>query len=542
MPDILAGITLAALGIPEVMGYSKIINLPVATGLYTMFLPMLAFALIGSSRHLVVSADSATAAIVAAGLAALSLSPRSPVYFESARMVAVLAGVMLLLARVFRVGFIADFLSRTVLIGFLTGVGIQVALGELPHMLGIPKIGHNFIEQLINTFRHLPETRMASLVISLVAIIVIVGFEKLLPRFPGALLVVIGMIIASASFNWDNRGIEVIGNVPGGVPGLGFPKPGWNEILKLLPLSFSCFIVIIAQSAATSRAYAERYHEDFDENRDLVGLSLANFAAAGSSSFIVNGSPTKTAMVDGAGGRSQIAQLATVAAVLLVLLFLTKPLSYLPNAVLASIVFTIGIKLVNVRGMKEVRKAKPKEYLLALVTAATVIFVGVEQGILLAIILSLLQHIRKSYQPYSGIVLIDSNEHWKIEQIAPNKFIEPGLIIYWFGAELYYANANHFAREIRNLVGKDKTKPHWLAVDASAITSVDYSAGCMLQDLLRELKEQQVVLVFTRVDPNLLSDLDQLDLTKQIGQDYLFLSRSSCIEAFRKAVRPKTEP
>jgi len=537
IPDILAGITLAALGIPEVMGYAKIINLPVVTGLYTLLLPMLVFAMFGSSRHLVVSADSATAAIVAAGLTALTLSPQSPAYFESAKMVALITGAMLLLARLFRVGFVADFLSRTVLIGFLTGVGIQVAFGELPHLLGIPKTGHHFIEQLSNTIRQLPETHTATLIISVIALVVIIGLEKLFPKFPGALLVVIGMMIASAYSNWESHGIEVIGNVPGGMPELGFPKVSWNEMLKLLPLSFSCFIVIVAQSAATSRAYAARYHDvDFSEDSDLVGLSLANLAASGSNSFIVNGSPTKTEMVDSAGGRSQVSQLATVAVVLLVLLFLTKPLSFLPNAILAAIVFRIGIKLIDIRGMKEVRKAKPREFLLALTTAATVVLVGVEQGILLAILLSLLQHVRKSYQPFSGIVLHDPKEQWKLEPATSNKSIEPGLVIYWFGAELYYANANHFAEEIRRILGTETTKPRWLAVDASALTSVDYSAGCMLQELLKELKMRDVVLVFTRVDPNLRADLDCLDLTKQIGEEHLFLSRSSCIEAFRTTI------
>jgi MFS superfamily sulfate permease-like transporter len=301
-------------------------------------------------------------------------------------------------------------------------------------------------------------------------------------------------------------------------------------------LAFSCFIVIIAQSAATSRAYAARYHDDFSEDGDLVGLSLANLAASGSNSFIVNGSPTKTEMVDSAGGRSQVSQLATVAVVLIVLLFLTKPLSFLPNAILAAIVFRIGVKLVDIRGMKEVRKAKPREFLLALTTAVTVVLVGVEQGILLAILLSLLQHVRKSYQPFSGIVLHDPKEQWKVEQITSDKFIEPGLVIYWFGAALYFANANHFAEEIHKLLGQEKMKPRWLAVDASALTSVDYSAACMLKELLVELKMQRVVLAFTRVGPSLRSDLDRLDLTKQIGLEHLFLSRSSCIEAFRKTI------
>jgi sulfate permease, SulP family len=531
LPDILAGVTLAALGIPEVMGYTKIINLPVVTGLYTILLPMLVFAIFGSSKHLVVGADSATAAIVAAGLLELSIPANSPAYFESVKVVALTAGAMLLLARLFRVGFIADFLSRTVLIGFLSGVGIQVAFGELPRMLGIPKAGHLFIGDLLNTVRHLPDVQPMSLLISVIAIVVIVTLEKFFPRFPGALLVVIGMMLASASFDWEHHGIGVIGNVPGGLPSISIPHVGWNETLNLLPLAFSCFIVIIAQSAATSRAYAIRYGDPFSENKDLIGLAISNVTAACSNTFIVNGSPTKTAMVVDAGGKSQVSQLATVSIVLIVLLFLTKPLGYLPNAVLASIVFVIGVKLVDIKGMKSVRKAKPKEFLLALVTAATVVFVGVEQGILLAILFSLFQHISKSYQPYSGIVLHDPREHWKVEKPGQDNFIEPGLIMYWYGADLYYANANHFAEEVRKLVRTQK--PKWLAVDASALTSVDYSAGFMLRDLQKELSQEGVTLVFTRVTDELRSDLDHLGLTAAIGQNYLFPSRTSCLDAYK---------
>jgi high affinity sulfate transporter 1 len=537
-PDILAGITLAALGIPEVMGYSKIINLPVVTGLYTMLLPMIVFAVFGSSKHLVVGADSATAAIVAAGLISLSIPADSPAYFESAKMIALMAGFMLLLARLFRVGFIADFLSRTVLIGFLSGVGVQVAFSQLPHMLGFAKSGHDFIQQLINTIKHIPATNMTSLIISIVSILIIVGLEKFLPRFPGALLVVIGMILVSNIYHWENRGVEVIGNVPGGLPNFGFPRVSWPEMIKLLSLSFSCFIVIIAQSAATSRAYAIQYRENFNENKDLVGLALSNLGAAFSNCFIVNGSPTKTAMVDTAGGKSQISQLTTVTVTLIVLLFLTRPLSFLPNAVLASIVFHIGVKLVDIRGLKKIRQAKPREFLLALATSVMVIFVGVEQGILFAILLSLLQHIRKSYQPYSGIIMHDPIEQWRLEKASPIEFLEPGLIMYWFGAELYYANANHFAEEVRELLSEDKIRPSWLAVDSSAITSVDYSAGLMLQDLHMELANQKVVMVFTRVNQNLRSDLDHLGITKLIGEDHIFLSRTSCVEAFRKASFP----
>jgi high affinity sulfate transporter 1 len=534
--DIMAGITLAALGIPEVMGYTKIINMPVVTGLYTMLLPMLIFGVFGSSRHLVVAADSATAAIVAAALIALTIQPNSAQYIESVRMIAILAGGMLLLARIFRIGFIADFMSRTVLVGFLTGVGIQVAFGELPHVLGLEKGGgSHFFSQLFFTIRHLPETDIKSLVISSITIGVIVFCEKFFPRFPGALLVVIAMIIASASLDWENHGVSVIGKVPGGLPGLGVPGLSWAAILKLLPVSFSCFIVILAQSAATSRAYAVRYRDQFSENIDLVGLALANFSAGCSHTFVVNGSPTKSAMVENAGGRSQVSQLATVAVVVAVLLFLTKPLSILPNAVLASIVLLIGAKLIDIRGHRKIYQAKPREFAVAVATAVIVVAVGVEQGILLAIVLSLLQHVRKSYQPKTGLIRHDPVEKWRIERVNSDAFIEPGIVMYWFGAELFYANANHFSEEIRRIVNETKPKIYWLVVDTGTLSSIDYSAGLTLRELFQDLAEMDVALALARINDDLKEDLDQLGLTELFGKDRMFYSREACLDAFRAA-------
>jgi high affinity sulfate transporter 1 len=532
-PDILAGITLAALGIPEVMGYTKIIDLPVVTGLFTIFIPMLVFCLFGSSKHLVVGADSATAAIVAGSLIAFAI-PSDKHYYELAKLVALVTGCMLLLARIFRFGFVADFMSRTVLVGFLTGVGFQVAFGELPHTLGFAKKGHGFINQFFHTFRDLPHTDSKSLIISAIAIVVIVVFEKLLPKFPGALLVVIGMIFASAVFHWGDHGVSLIGEVPSGLPKLGFiPDVSSTDLLNVLPVCFSCFVVVLAQSAATSRAYATRYREPFNENLDLVGLSLANIAACCSSAFVVNGSPTKTAMVDSAGGRTQVSQLATVTMVLLVLLFLTKPLSFLPNAVLASIVLLIGVKLIDLRGLREIYKVRPREFALAAVTAATVIFIGVDAGILLAIVLSLLQLVQRSYHPHTGIILHDATEQWKMEKVAPNEMIEPGLIMYWFGAELFYANANHFSQEILKLAHEAEPKLNWLVVDAGALTNIDYSAGRTLKDLQLDLAKQNVVLAFTRIDDTLRKEFDRQGLTESIGQEHLFFSRSSCIKAYR---------
>ena len=290
------------------MGYTKIAGMPVITGLYTVLIPIAAFALFGSSRHLVVGADSATAAIMFAGIASLGiagLEPATPQWVALAGLSALLAGGLLWLARVARLGFLADFLSRTVLVGFLTGVGIQVAIGQVGGMLGIPKQSSGvpfFSGDLIAFFKTLGHVGQASgttVLVSASVLAVLIGFERWIKAIPGGLVAVVGSIVASWALNLQDHGVSTLGPVPSGLPSIGLPSGvSWHDATGLLPVAVSMFLVILAQSAATSRAYAVKDNERFTENTDLVGLGLANLTAGLSGTFVVNGSPTKTEMVD----------------------------------------------------------------------------------------------------------------------------------------------------------------------------------------------------------------------------------------------------
>jgi len=411
--EVIAGITLAALAIPEVMGYTKISGTPIVTGLYTILIPMVLFSLFGSSRHLVVGADSATAAILAAGLVGLA-AIGSDQYMALAEVLAFMAAGFLLLARFIGLGFMADFLSRTVLIGFLTGVGLQVALGEISGMLGLKGGGHGTVLKIWNDFQQIKQINMYSLTIALSVLMVIIGSKKLSHKMPGALIAVIGAIVASWLLDLKSH-VHVLGTVPSGLPHIGLPdvKWDWELIEKLVPTAFAMFVVILAQSAATSRAYAVRYNENFCENTDLVGLGLANIGAGLSGTFVVNGSPTKTQMVDSAGGRTQLSLLITSLIVLLVLLFLTGPLAYMPDAVLSAVVFLIGIDLIDVKGMHSIFVRSRSEFWVALFTALMVVFFGVEQGILLAIVLSLIVHTRRGYRPKNAVLVPTESGVWR---------------------------------------------------------------------------------------------------------------------------------
>ena len=539
--DVFAGVTLAAMDIPQVLGYARIAGTPLVAGLYTVLLPLVAFAVFGSSRHLIVAADSATAVIFSSPLSKMA-APASEQYMALVGMVALLTAGFLLLARIFKLGFLADFLSRTVLVGFLTGVGFQVGVAMLGDMFGVTVGSRHTLVQAWEILQGLPQSSLPTFALSaLVAGSILLG-KRLAPSVPLSFLAVVGAIAASAAFHFADKGIAVIGPVPGGLPPSGLPDVSWSDALALLPVAASCFVMIIAQSAATSRVFALRYHENVDENADILGLSAANAAAALSGAFVVNGSPTQTAMADRAGAHSQVAQLVFAAVVLLVLLFLTGPLQYLPRCVLASIVFTIAVGMIDVSGLRAIRRESPGEFYLAVTTAAAVVAIGVEQGILLAIALSLFRHVRHSYSPHTMMLAPNATGQWVAMPATPGKDTEPGLIVYRFGSDLFYANAHRFADEVRALVEHAPTPVRWFVVDAGPIEDIDFSAAQTVRDLLADLARQNVGVVFARVSSYLRSDMDRHCITPAIGEARIFTTLHEALAAVHSGVlREKVE-
>jgi sulfate permease, SulP family len=533
MRDAFAGLQLAAVNIPQVLGYTRIAGTPVVTGLYTLLLPLVAFATFGSSRYLVVSADSATAAILAGGIS--GLAPRgSAHYVELASIVALLTAGFLLLARLLRLGFLADFLSQTVLVGFLTGVGFQVGIAMLGQMLGLQIHSRRSVMQLAEVLRNLPRVHLLTLAISAAVLAGIVILQRFAPRIPGALIAVICAVAASAFGGFAARGVAVIGPIAGGLPHLHIALVSWKELEPLLGVAISCTVMIIAQSAATARAYAERHHQELDEDMDLTGLSAANAMAAASGAFVVNGSPTQTAMVETSGGQSQMAQISTAAVVAVVLLFLTRPLQYLPLCVLGAIVFLVAVRLIKLPALEAIRRESPQEFALAIMTAAVVVVVGVEVGIVLAMVVSLLRIVHHSYRPTTGVMVRGENEIWVLTPAVPCAVTEPGLIIYRFGAALFYANANQFAKEVRDLVACPETQVRWLVVDAEAITHVDYSASRVVRNVKSDLQACGIELAFARVQWDLQADLDRHYLTEEIGPARIFRRLHDARSAFAK--------
>jgi high affinity sulfate transporter 1 len=535
--DVVAGLTLSAVAIPEVMGYTSIAEMPIVTGLYTVIFPTLLFALLGSSRLLVVGADSATAAVLAAGLSGLGvagLAPGSEEWVAYASLTALVCGGLLVLARLLRLGFIGDFLSASVLIGFLTGVGIQVLSGQIPGVLGIPKGSGGWFEQQWHWITSLSSISLTTFAFGLSTIVIIQIFERFLPVVPGAIVAVVLLTTLSALTDAQAHGVAVVGSVQGGFPPIGLPSGlSWSDIGKVLPTALSCFVLIIAQSAATSRSFAFKHGDSVDINRDIVGLAGASVAAGLSGTFVVNGSPTKTQILDAQRGRTQLANMTMAAVVLVFTLFLTDLLADMPTAVLAGIVLLIGVSLVDLPGMRRLLRRRKNEFVVAVITAVTVFAVGVEQGIVLAVVLSLLDLVRRQYKPGDYVLTQDDDGRPVYEPATPGAQSLPGLIVFRYDAELFYANTNRFVDHLEALISHAPDPVRWVALDCAAIPDVDYSAGVSLSQLVDYTRAHDARFVLVRPDAQLIATLTAYGTLDKLAEDDIFATLGEAFAAYR---------
>ncbi|MEK6437721.1 SulP family inorganic anion transporter [Pseudonocardia sp. T1-2H] len=517
LPELLAGTTLAALAVPEVLGYARIAGMPVVTGLYTMLLPAVVFVLFGASRHLVVGADSATAAILAAALAGLAATG-GPRYTALAGTATLVLAVLLVLARLARLGFLANFLSRTVLVGFLTGVGVQVALGQVPDMLGVAGGSGGLPARLAHLVGEFGGVSLPTLGVGLGAIAIMIVGRRVDRRIPAALVAVVAAVAADAVFDLGRFGVAVLGPVPAGLPGLALPALAPSDLAAVLPAAASMLLVVLAQSAATARAYAARFDETPDTDADLVGLAGANLAATVTGAFVVNGSPTKTQMVVGAGGRSQLAQLASVVAVVVVCLVATGPLAHLPLAALAAVVFLIGVELVDVAGLRRILAVRRAEFVVALLTAVAVIVLGVEDGVLIAVVASIVDHLRHSYSPHNAVLVKSPAGHWRSEPVARGARTSGGLIVYRFASGLYFANASRLFADVETLLAAGPDL-RWFCLDAAGIGDVDFTASTVLADVFARLRARGVHVVTSNLADGVRAELERYGVTPDAWYD-----------------------
>jgi sulfate permease, SulP family len=370
-------------------------------------------------------------------------------------------------------------------------------IGQLPDMFGIADGGHGTLHAGLITLRRLAETRAAPLLMVLAVIVIIVGAERVSAHVPGALLAVVLAVAATWLFRLDQHGIAVIGPVASGLPAIGVPRPPLARLPGLLPVTASMFLVIIAQSAATARSFAEKRDERLDENRDVVALGIANAVAGCSSTFIVNGSPTKTAVVVAAGGRTQVAQLAAAGVVLVVVGFVTAPIARLPLAALAAVVFLIGLKLIDLPMLARIYRFRKVTFAVALAALLGVVIFGVQTGIAVAIVLSILDHLRQEYRP-KDVVLVYADALWVPRPADPGAESASGLIVYRFGAPLFFANADYFRSRVQDLIDGAPHRVQTLVLDLVSMSDIDFTAGLKLAALVRDVQQHGIAVALAQ--------------------------------------------
>ena len=361
------------------------------------------------------------------------------------------------------------------------------------------------------------------------------------PRVPGALIAVVLCILISAAADASSHGVQVIGEMTGGFPPLGLPEGlSWGDVPKVVSISLSCVVLILAQSTATARGFAQKMGQRVDVNRDIAGLAAANVAAGLSGTFVVNASPTKTQILDEQGGKSQIANIAMAAVALIVTMFATAALAPMPKAVLGAIVFLIGWGLVDLLGLGRIRVRAPLEFAIALVTAVVVCAIGVEEGIILAAVLSILQLVSRQYRPSNFVVGVDAKGQPTYRKAEPGLQSQPGLIVFRYDAELFYANANRFTDDVAGLVESAPDPVRWLVLDCSAIEDVDYSAGIALNHLVDYVHAKVAHFAVARADAELLSTLEIMGTLDKFGRDHVFGNLTDAFDAYRLDPSPRS--
>lgn len=477
--DLVAGVTVTAIAIPESLGYASIAGLPVQTGLYCALLPAILFAIVASSRQLVVGADSATAALVAAGAGAVVAASSDTYPGIVAALGLITAGILLLMG-VARLGFLADLISQPVLAGFLSGVGVSLIIGKLPGMLGIEASGTTW-DKLVDTVTNLGDVNGASAVLGVGVVVSMLVMERVLPKLPAALLAVMAFSVLGVLVHAEGRGVAMVGKVPAGLPSLTIPTFSSGDVARLAATAAAIAMVVLAQSAAVARGFATKNGYRDDTNQDIYALAAANGGSALTGGFAINGSPPRTAAGDAAGSRSQIVNIVMALVIGLVLLFATGLFEYLPSPVLDGVVFAIGVGLVKVAQLRAIKRARLFEFGAALLALVVVAFIGVEQGILSAVLVSLVDRLRRQYQPHDEVLVANGEVAPRLRDRVEAGTALDGILVYRFGTGLFFENAAHFDERVRGLVSAATVPVRSVVLDAAAMDDIDFTGTEVLR-------------------------------------------------------------
>ena len=532
--DLLAGISVCVVMIPSVIAYAELAGLPPISGLYASLAGIIGYAIFASSRQVIAGPDAAVTLLVGIGITPfLQDNPeRAPAL---AAMVALLGGGLMLVASRLKAGVIADFLSKPVLVGYLTGAALILMSTQLGKLFGVKLEGHNFFALLADLFRHIHETNLLTLVIGGVFILILEALRRFAPKIPGALAVFILALVVSAIFHLSDRGVAVIGAVPRGLPLPRVPMVSLDVITDLLPAAVGIALLTFPEGVLLARAFAGKNNYSIRPNQELLALSAANIAAGFFQGFSVGASQSRTTVNAAAGGKTQMSSFVAAGALVLFLIFFTGLLKQLPVVTLAAILIFSGIHLVEVHAYRSLYKIAPLGFYLALLVTAGVLIVGVIPGILIGVMISLVVLLGRLARPTDAVLReVPATGAFHDTGDAPEAKLVPGLIAYRFYAPLFFANADYFTSRVNELISGSPDPVRWVVVDMQAVTDIDVTAAEALDRLHADLQQRGIELKFARANRPLRERLTRIGLGGHIGEQSLFPSVHSAVAAFRK--------
>ena len=528
--DALAGLTLVAVALPGQIATARLADMPAVTGLYAFAAGSLAYALVGTNRRLSVGADSTIAPVLATGVAAAAVAGSSG-YSLAMAVTALMVGAALVAVGAFRLGWIADFLSTPVITGVLAGIAVEIVVRQIPAILGVPGGATTTLGEIRRLPSQLSHVNWWSVGIAVVVLAVIVAAERIDHRLPGALAAMILSIAAVNVLGLASRhGVAVLGAVPGGLPHLSLPYVSWSQLRRLPSLVLTVTFVCIAQTAATVRASGAEAPTDF--NRDLIGIGAGSVVAGLAGAFAVDASPPNTAIATALGTRSQLANMMAAVLILGVAVAATGPLADLPDAMLAATLVFVATKLFRVGELRAILAYDRIEFALAAVTLLAVALIGIEEGVAVAIVLSLAVRTRRTARPKDAVLGRETGtDHWIPADIGHPTEQVPGILVYLVYAPLWYGNADYFRLRIRHLVDAASSPVRAVIVDAGGISDIDFTGLQALRDLTAELRQRGVSIEIARASHLVHHDLKHGALLAQLGADHLFASVQDAVNA-----------
>jgi len=520
--DAVAGITVAALAIPSAMAYAELAGLSPVAGLYALLLPAVAYAVFGSSRQLVVGPEGALALLVVAVVAPLA-GGSVTTYALLAAMLAVLVGAIAVVGRIIRLGWIADYFSRAVLVGYLHGIAIVLVCGQLGKIFGIPIEADDPIPQLREFVRELGSVHGLTLLVGLTSLAALLLLRRFVPKVPGALVVVVAGIVVSYAAGLSRHGVDLVGHIPSGLPSIRWPSVGLGKTLDLLPGAAGIFAVGYADAILTARSFAGRSGQHVDANQELLAIGVANVSAGVSQGFPVGASGSRTAVNEQIGGRTQVVGIMAAAATALVLVFLTGPVAQLPKACLGAVIVAAAIGLVEPDAWRALARAGRSQVVIAAVTVVGVVVFGVLQALIVAVALSIVDVLMRSATPHDAVLgYVPRLGRWANVSVHPRARITPGVVVYRLDDRMLFANARYVSGRIREAVAGAPSETRFLVFDAEGFLGLDASGVEAFEQLVTALGASGVTLVIARMKSHVEEVFTTSGLTGRVGPDHFF--------------------